>query len=359
MSLTAQRSFGVLLLVAALAGCGGNALRSEGRPGVELTFHVEPASWMKLSPSATGQVVKIIRARLERLGATGTVRSNPDAHTVVVRIDGPKLRPDERAVVGAQARLELFDLEPALLAPSITKQGEPVATRSLSDLLTRARATGPPSAYYLFARRGAHDPLAGPDATKAKLLSDAHRKPSAHDQVMAVPRDSEVVTCSTASATICPGDPEGVPPVGMTDYYLFKYGRYKAGGLGGPYPSMTGADLDISKTRQDFDPATGQPVVLIQFNAQGNKAFATVTKNEAERGSIIKQSQHFAIVLDNAIRSWPQIDYQLYPNGINPTGTGVQIAGMASAKEAKNLALVLQSGGLPARLVLLSQRNVH
>jgi preprotein translocase subunit SecD len=164
--------------------------------------------------------------------------------------------------------------------------------------------------------------------------------------------------CSTASAAICPGDPQGVPPIGMTDYYLFKFGRYTTDTYG-PYPSITGADLNISKTRQDFDPSTGEPVVLFQFNGHGNKTFATLTKNEAVRGTIKKAPQHLSIVLDNEIRSWPQIDYRQYPNGINPTGTGVQITGMGSLKEAKNVALVLQSGGLPARLVLVSQRNVR
>ena len=72
---------------------------------------------------------------------------------------------------------------------------------------------------------------------------------------------------------------------------------------------MTGKDLKLSGTRQDFDPTTGAPIVLMQFTSKGNKAFAEVTKNEAVRGSIQKTPQHFAIVLDNEIRSWPQIDY--------------------------------------------------
>jgi preprotein translocase subunit SecD len=206
--------------------------------------------------------------------------------------------------------------------------------------------------------------MAGPDATKARLLSDAHLKPSANYQVMAVPRDSEVVTCSTESAAVCPGDPRGAPPIGMTDYYLFKYGRYRADRYG-PYPSLTGADLDISKTRQDVDPATGQPIVLLVFTDQGNKIFAQVTKNEAVRGQIRGEGANcgadcaFAIVLDTEIRSWPAIDPAQNPNGIDPTGTGAQITGIGSLEEAKHLALVLQSGGLPARLVLASQRNVH
>ena len=63
-------------------------------------------------------------------------------------------------------------------------------------------------------------------------------------------------------------------------------------------------------------------------------------------------------MLDNEIRSWPQIDYTQYPNGIDPTGTGAQITGMSSLKEAQNLALVLQTGALPVKFVPLERTDV-
>ena len=36
---------------------------------------------------------------------------------------------------------------------------------------------------------------------------------------------------------------------------------------------MTGTELKLSGTRQDFDPTTGEPIVLLQFKGKGNKAF--------------------------------------------------------------------------------------
>ena len=56
--------------------------------------------------------------------------------------------------------------------------------------------------------------------------------------------------------------------------------------------------------------------------------------------------QHFAIVLDNQIRSWPQIEYQKYPDGIDPTNGGAEITGMANLTEAKRMLLVLDHGEL-------------
>ena len=121
-----------------------------------------------------------------------------------------------------------------------------------------------------------------------------------------------------------------MPPVGQTDYYLFKHGAYPDDqyATNGKYPNMTGKELKLSGTRQDFDPHERRPDRAALFTGKGNKIFAQVTKNEAVRGSIQKAPQHFAIVLDNEIRSWPPIDYTQYPNGIDPTGTGAQITGI-------------------------------
>ena len=114
---------------------------------------------------------------------------------------------------------------------------------------------------------------------------------------------------------------------------------------------MTGKDLKLSGTRADTDPTQG-PVVLMQFTNKGAKIFQEITKAEAQRGRFVSSTagqkipQHFAIVLDRQIKSFPSIDYQQYPNGIEGSN-GAQITGLGGFTEAKNLALVLQTGALP------------
>ena len=54
-------------------------------------------------------------------------------------------------------------------------------------------------------------------------------------------------------------------------------------------------------------------------------------------------------MLDRQIKSWPSIDFEQYPNGIGGSN-GAQITGIGSLTEAKDLALVLQSGALPGHL---------
>ena len=63
-------------------------------------------------------------------------------------------------------------------------------------------------------------------------------------------------------------------------------------------------------------------------------------------------------MLDNEIRSWPSVAYKQFPDGIDPTGSGAQITGLQSFNEAKNLALVLQTGALPVNFVPLERTDV-
>ena len=75
------------------------------------------------------------------------------------------------------------------------------------------------------------------------------------------------------------------------------------------------------------------------------------------RGKLRNAPQHFAIVLDREIRSWPQIDYTdgALAGGISGNA---QITGIGDIQEAKDLALVLQTGALPVEFVTLDQTAI-
>ncbi len=136
-----------------------------------------------------------------------------------------------------------------------------------------------------------------------------------------MPAKTVVITCTATSSSVCPGDPNGVPAAGKTDYYLFKHGAYPNDryATDGKYPNMGGdrAEPLRARARTSTRPRA-IPIVLMQFKGKGNKVFKQVTKNEAVRGAIQQTPQHFAIVLDNQIRSFPQIDYNQNPHGHRP-----------------------------------------
>jgi SecD/SecF fusion protein len=356
--------------------------------GLEVVLQARPPLGHKLTTEDLDRSVSIMRNRVDKLGVSSPEIRKQGGDQIVIQLAGIHNPEQAASIIGSTAELALYDLEPALVPPSVALSGgQPVAFTNLHDLLSRVQAAAKnskPSGYVLFkpveekitTGQGATKKVTtkkvwvkatGPTATlhrdkltgNAGLLDATKGKVPKGWKVLPVPENTIVISCSAKSTDLCPGDPNGVPPPGKTDYYLFKHGPYPNDRYG-PYPNLTGKDLKLSGTRQDVDPTSGGPVVLMQFTDKGNKAFFEVTKNEGTRGQIQKAPQHFAIVLDNEIRSWPQIDYTdpTVNNGINPAGTGAQITGIGSLKEAQDLALVLQTGALPVQFVPLERTDV-
>ena len=166
-----------------------------------------------------------------------------------------------------------------------------------------------------------------------------------------VPKNTVVVSCGT-DAVVCPGT--GTPA--STTWYLFKTNNPDDPNNENPIPELTGKDLKLSGTRADLDPSRGA-VVLMDFTGSGSKKFQKITRGLYQRGSVLNAPQHFAIVLDREIKSFPQIDYtdSSLANGISGSA---QITGLSGFKEAKNLALVLQTGSLPYDFRTLESTNV-
>ncbi len=104
---------------------------------------------------------------------------------------------------------------------------------------------------------------------------------------------------------------------------------------------VTGQDL--VDAQPGFDQRSGEPVVTFRFDAAGAKRFALVTQENV--------GLPFAIVLDNKVVSAPVIREPILG------GTG-QISGNFSVQEANDLAVLLRSGALPAKLTVIEERTV-
>lgn len=87
----------------------------------------------------------------------------------------------------------------------------------------------------------------------------------------------------------------------------------------------------------------GQPVVNFAFDAMGAKKFAETTTQHV--------GKRFAIVLDNQVISAPVIREPILG------GRGI-ISGNFTVESAKDLALLLRAGALPAPLTVLEERTV-
>jgi SecD/SecF fusion protein len=408
-----SRRSNLILVLLILVALGGVALLAvPGSPahrgvkkgldlqgGLEVVLKAQPPKGHKLEKSDLDRSVTIMRERVDKLGVASPEIREQSPDQIVIQLAGVHDPAQAAQIIGKTAQLELYDLVPALESPSATTTGNVQVYTNLYKLLSsvQSRATGTPSAYYLFKPVKVTSTTGTGKSKKTKTTTvyvlpkttptaaTLHRDPTTGNaglldsrggkipdgwKVLKVPPKTVVVTCSAKTTSVCPGDPNvnGVPLGNKVDYYLFKHGSYPGDryATDGKYPNMTGAELKLSGVRQDFDPSTGDPIVLLAFNGKGNKTFLEVTKNEATRGSITGQGDNctatcaFAIVLDNELRSWPAINPSQNPNGIDPRGSGAQITFGANPQlsEAKNLALVLQTGALPVQFKTLEQTDV-
>jgi SecD/SecF fusion protein len=317
--------------------------------GLEVVLQAVPPKGQKVTQQGLDNAVSIMRSRVDKLGVAEPEIRKQGGNQIVVQLPGVKDAAQAAQLIGKTAQLEFYDLQADLTGPSVTSSGFariPVATASLYNLLSGQQAKakqGTPTAYYLFDRNKRL--LAGPANTRQGLFNSRHRTVPRGGKVFAVPAGTVVITCTPTADNPCPTSDGSGGTVGTTYYYLFKYDPTNPNEEK-RIPEMTGAELKSSGTQADFDPQTGQPVVRLAFTGKGNRIFQRITKNLYQRGRLWNTPQMFAIVLDRDIKSWPQID-PTDPSLSNGISGGGQITNIGKYGEAKDLAIVLQTGALP------------
>ena len=106
--------------------------------------------------------------------------------------------------------------------------------------------------------------------------------------------------------------------------------------------ALTGESLVTASVK--FDQSRfNEPIVALEFNAQGAKKFAQVTGDNVGR--------RLAIILDGKIHSAPRINERI------PSGQAV-ITGRFKQEQAADLAIVLRAGALPAPIIMEEERTV-
>lgn len=105
-------------------------------------------------------------------------------------------------------------------------------------------------------------------------------------------------------------------------------------------PKVTGEALSNAQMGIDYD--DGSPGVDFFLNRKGGRRFASITRDNV--GKLL------AIVLDNVVQSAPRINSEIRNRG--------QITGSFAEEEARDLAVVLRTGALPAPIVVQEERTV-
>ncbi|HEX3224826.1 MAG TPA: protein translocase subunit SecD [Gaiellaceae bacterium] len=393
--MTDRRRYGLLMGVILAAVIGAALLAIPGAPlyqkptlgldlqgGLEVVLKAVPEKGQgPVTSDELDKSVSIMQSRINKLGVSEPEIRKQGSNQIVIQLAGVHDPAKAAALIGKTAQLQLFDFENDLRTPSVDANGNPAPSTSLYELLKQVQsAKGSPESYYLFhkktvtkkpAKKGAKPTTTvkhsvdrrSPAPTLKQLLKPFDGKVPKGGEVLKVPAHALVATCPAVSG--CLGASSASP---TGDYfYLMKYFPDGTGPGGTSIPEMTGSDLVLSGTRADFG-QSGSPVVLLQFTGHGSNQFQKITKAEAQRGQLrynaagrpgnpTNYAQHFAIVLDGQLESTPYIDFQQNPDGIPGPNAEIDLNG-GSFQEAKDLALVLQTGALPVTFQQIERTDV-
>jgi SecD/SecF fusion protein len=404
-----RRHLFVLLFVLGLVGVSALVIVSKPtklgldlKGGVELIYQGKPSGQVKeVTGGDIDRSIEIIRERIDKLGVSEPEVSRLGTDEISVSL--PDVQNAQRAIdqVGTTAQLYFFDWEPNLIGPERVIGGNPGVnppkaaitasnqrwrdagrnpTKPLAQQLVLSGAyptaydavqlaaqqkptgcdncTASTPRYYLFDKKAPHGLIAGPETS----VKDLYVSPTGKKR----PKDGIVgkIPVGTIVASESPTDSDGqaVPPENFPPgWYAIK-----------DRPALSGTD--ITDPKQGFDQTTNAPNVTFGFTDSGRSAFSDVTRQIAQRGAnsaaaagaigaitpdqASALSGHFAVILDNVVKTRPIINFQENPSGIDGR-QGAQISGgFKDIGEAQDLATTLQIGALPINLKLISQTQV-
>jgi SecD/SecF fusion protein len=334
--------------------------------GTELIYQGRPTPQNpEINGDDVDRAIEIIRDRTDALGVAEPEISR--IGTDSIRVGLPDVQNADRAIaqVGETAQLYFYDWEPNVIPNPVTTNktraerdfpryydAVKLASQQPPECFEDECTTSGPS-YYLFNSQ-THDYIAGPAQKTEDLFADQpQQKQPPNSEILTVPQGTLVVKKEPD-----PGQeqqPDTVEGNNAASWFVIR-----------DRPALSGDE--ITDPKPNFD-QFNQPNVTFGFTDSGRSSFEDVTKAIAERGlqnappGVAGSSQaadaysgHFAVVLDDDIKSRPIVNFVDNPNGIDGRN-GAEINGL-SLQESQDLAEILQIGALPIDLHLISQSTV-
>ncbi len=292
--------------------------------GIHLVLEVKTEGMeQQEAQDAVAQAQEVIRNRVDQFGVAEPTIQRQGENRIIIELPGVQDVQRAKDLVGQTALLEFQLLEPAedrtrliqridqVLAPQKEEEEEE------EDLLLSSTAESTPLSSML---SGAGEDLtvSGRDLQRVKNLLNT---PEARELI---PADMEFLFSSK------PAGAEG------NEFYFLYLVRKK--------PEMTGHMIqDAFVSIGQVVEYMGQPIVNFSTTDEGVRLFSRIT------GSHI--GERMAIVLDESVYSAPIIQNKI------SEGRGI-ITGSGTQEEAKDLAIVLRAGALPAEVEIIEDRTV-
>jgi SecD/SecF fusion protein len=396
-----RRSLFVLLFVLGLVAVSGliiaekeTKLGLDLQGGLELVYQGQPTGTSnEVSGEDIDDSISIIEQRINKLGVSEPEVARLGIDQITVQLPGVTDATRAAEQVGSTAQLYYYDWEPNLIGPekqigrtpgrpseaalkASEKRWEDAGRDVTKEENQRLIISGAyPTAYeaaqlaaeqepaedcqncsvarpryYLFGKSEPHKLIAGPELAE----KDLYVSPTGEER----PKNGIVVEIPAGTILVSefPTDADGqLNEDAEPGWFALK-----------DEPALSGND--ITDPEQTYEPNTSAPVVSFQFTDDGRDAFQEVTRKIAQRGQAQaigpvsgeeaeQLSGHFAVILDNEVKTRPIINFAENPDGIDGRG-GAQISGGFDLQEAQDLATTLQIGALPISLKLISQTQV-
>ncbi len=332
--------------------------------GTELIFQARPTPQNPSIDSADmDRAIEIIRKRTDAFGVSEPEISRIGSDSIRVGLPDVSNAANASKQVGETAQMYFYDWEPNVI-PNPAKTNVPNGESSFSRLYdavklaskrtpecfqNKCTTSGP--RYYLFNSQ-THAWIAGPSDAQKDLFSELPgQKQPANSQILSVPQGTLVVQKEPDQGQTQTDNPNSP----QAQWFVIR-----------DRPALSGTD--ISNPKANFD-QFNQPDVTFSFSGNGRQEFSNVTKAIAQRGlqnappgiagnssAADAYSGHFAVVLDQQIKSRPIVNFVDNPNGIDGR-TGAEINGLTQ-QESNDLAQILQIGALPVDLTQISSSTV-
>lgn len=306
--------------------------------GIHLVLEVKTQGMQaEEAADAVARAQEIIRNRVDQFGVAEPTIQRQGENRIIIELPGVQDVQRAKSLVGQTALLEFQLLEPETERNRLIQRIDSL-TDTQEDSLSSSFSDPEEDVSSLF------------EAESIEVNNDGLRNlasmivPLATGDIAVSSRDVMAVKkiiSSSEAQTILPGDveflfsskPEG--PEG-NQYYMLYLVRTRA--------EMTGDLLQDAYVSSGQDLQNlGQPIVNFTTTDDGVDLFERLT------GAHI--GDRMAIVLDNAVYSAPNIQSKI------PGGRGI-ITGSGDQEEAKDLAIVLRAGALPAEVEIIEDRTV-
>jgi protein-export membrane protein SecD len=337
------------VIAALLLVCGymlfnrGIVLGLDLQGGTHLAMEVrDPAGALTAAQreDAIDRALRVIRTRIDELGVAEPVIQKVGRDRIVVQLPGASVEDQRRAkdILQRTAFLQFQIVRPLSDLEGVLPRMDRAVAQAAPDAAAPAPAEPSPTVPGLFQptpEEGAEDPAAAAAPLSSRLMPTgavgqiavAAADVPAVERYLALPAVQQLMP---RNVQLRWGVDQGAQAAGFRTLYLLE-----------ARPMMTGEYLTDAQAQRD--PQLGQPEVVFELNRRGGRIF--------ERATAENIGEAMAIVLDERVFSAPVIQSQIGSRGRITLGGG-------SIEEARDLALVLRAGALPAPLEIIEERSV-